>query len=140
MNITLKELIITCALCIAAASSFAQAPADKSQRSSHGMKNLDTNRDKLISREEAKAHSPLAQNFDKIDADKDGQISRNEMKAFHQANKADQDNDGNISKAEAAAKPHLAQNFDKIDANKDGILTPAERNAAMATHKGQAKK
>jgi Ca2+-binding EF-hand superfamily protein len=123
-------------LCLVTASSFAQA-----ERGQHGgMRKLDTNKDKLISREEAKANPMLAKNFDAIDANKDGQLSRDELKAYHQANKADQDGDGNISRAEAAKKPHLAKNFDKIDTNKDGILTPAERKAWMDAHKGQGKK
>ncbi len=130
--------LIAAATAVACGLSFAQAPAAPGapapQR--HVMKKLDTNGDKLISREEAKANPHLAQNFDKMDANKDGQLSRDEMKAFHKANKADLDGDGNISKAEAASKPNLAKHFDQIDTNKDGILTPAERKAWMAQRKG----
>jgi EF-hand domain pair len=132
----LSHLALAASLCLAAASSFAQAEGPKHG----GMRKLDTNKDKLISREEAKANPMLAKNFDAIDANKDGQLSRDELKAYHKANKADQDGDGNISRAEAAKKPHLAKNFDKIDTNKDGILTPAERKAWMDAHKGQGKK
>jgi hypothetical protein len=139
MNITLKQLThlaMATTLCIAATSGFAQAPAESTQRGAHGMKKLDTNRDKLISREEAKASPALAKKFDAIDANKDGQLSRDEMKAFHTAHKADKDGDGNISRAEAASKPNLAKHFDQIDTNKDGILTPAERKAWMGKRKG----
>ncbi|MFM7332314.1 MAG: EF-hand domain-containing protein [Brachymonas sp.] len=139
MNISAKTLTrfaVAATLCLTAASGFAQSETPKHG----GMRKLDTNKDKLISREEAKANPALSKHFEAIDTNKDGQLSRDEMKSFHQANKADQDGDGNISKAEAANKPHLAKNFDKIDTNKDGILTPAERKAWMEAHKGQAKK
>lgn len=134
MNI--QSLCLAAVLCIASASSFAQA--ERGQQG--GMRKLDSNKDKLISREEAKANPALSKHFDAIDTNKNGQLSRDEMKAFHQANKADQDGDGNISKAEAANKPHLSKNFDKIDTNKDGILTPAERKAWMGSQRGQGKK
>ncbi len=128
----LSRLAIATTLCLAAASGFAQTDVPKHG----GMRKLDTNKDKLISREEAKASPALSKHFDAIDANKDGQLSRAEMKAYHQANKADQDGDGNISRAEAARKPQLAKHFDQIDTNKDGILTPAERKAWMGQRKG----
>jgi EF-hand domain pair len=127
----LLQLTLAASLSLAAASGFAQTEAHKHG----GMRQLDTNKDKLISREEAKANAMLSKNFDAIDTNKDGQLSRDELKAFQKANKADQDGDGNISRAEAARKPNLAKNFDKIDTNKDGILTPAERKAWMDQHK-----
>ena len=52
-----------------------------------GMKNIDTNQDKMISRDEAKDKPKLAQRFDAIDTNKDGQLSRDEMKAYRQAQK-----------------------------------------------------
>ncbi|TAG27801.1 MAG: hypothetical protein EAZ37_03530 [Burkholderiales bacterium] len=134
MNTTFKHvthIALVAALSMAAASSFAQAEQGKHG----GMRKLDANKDKLISREEAKASPMLSKNFDAIDTNKDGQLSRDELKAHHQATKADQDGDGNISRAEAAKKPHLAKNFDKIDTNRDGILTPAERKAWMGKRK-----
>lgn len=54
-----------------------------------GMKNIDTNQDKMISRDEAKGKPKLAQRFDAIDTNKDGQLSPDEMKAFRQANKGE---------------------------------------------------
>jgi EF-hand domain pair len=134
MNTTLKHvthIALVAALSMAAASSFAQVDQGKHG----GMRKLDTNKDKLISREEAKASPMLTKNFDAIDTNKDGQLSREEMKAYHQAHKIDQDSDGNISKAEAAKNPNLAKHFDEIDTNKDGILTPAERKAWMGKRK-----
>jgi Ca2+-binding EF-hand superfamily protein len=127
----LMQLTLAASLGLSAVSGFAQTEAPKHG----GMRQLDTNKDKQISREEAKSNPMLSKNFDAIDTNKDGQLSRDEMKAFHKANKVDQDGDGNISKAEAAKRPHLAKNFDAIDTNKDGILTPAERKAWMDQHK-----
>lgn len=136
INQQLTHFALSACLCLAAASSFAQTESAKHG----GMRKLDTNQDKLISRDEAKAHAMLSKNFDAIDANKDGQLSRDELKTYHTANKTDQDGDGNISRAEASKKPPLAKNFDKIDTNKDGILTPAERKAWMDARKGQGKK
>lgn len=135
MNISAKHLThlaLATSLCLAAASSFAQAESGKHV----GMRKLDANKDKMISRDEAKSNPMLSKNFDAMDANKDGQLSRDEMKAYRNAHKADQNRDGNISRAEAANKPPLAKNFDQIDANKDGILTPAERKDWMAKRKG----
>jgi Ca2+-binding EF-hand superfamily protein len=39
----------------------------------------------MISREEAKGHPKLEKNFDAIDANKDGKLSPEELKAFHAA-------------------------------------------------------
>jgi EF-hand domain pair len=134
MNPTFKQLThlaLAASLCVVAASGFAQAEQGKHG----GIRKLDTNGDKLISREEAKANPKLSKNFDAIDANKDGQLSRDEIKAFHKVHKLDQDGDGNISRAEAAKKPKLAKHFDEIDTNKDGLITPAERKAWMDKRK-----
>ena len=90
--------------------------------------------------------------FDKIDTNKDGQISRAEFDAHHAGMKgegkgghgmgmgghrdgmemferADANADGKLTLAEASAK--VLDMFDKADANKDGTVTPEERRAAM---------
>jgi EF-hand domain pair len=125
------HIALAAALCVTVASSFAQA--EQGKRSD--MRKLDTNGDKLISRDEAKANPMLSKNFDVIDVNKDGQLSRDEIKAFHKAHKIDQDGDGNISRAEAAKNPKLTKHFDEIDTNKDGVITPAERKAWMDKRK-----
>jgi Ca2+-binding EF-hand superfamily protein len=54
--------------------------AQHQKRDEHHAKAVDKDGDKRISRAEAEAKSPmLAKNFDKIDADKDGYLSRDEM-------------------------------------------------------------
>lgn len=104
------------------------------------LKSADKNGDKMISREEAKAMPRMEKNFDKLDGNKDGQISKEEMAAARKAHqqerkqkaeerysKADIDKDGAISREEAGkGLPKLAKNFDAIDANKDGKASKEE--------------
>ena len=100
------------------------------------MKAADTNGDGMISKAEAAALPRLAQNFDEIDANKDGQVTSDEMRAHQQKKRAehwkklDTNADGAISKSEAAAEPRLAGRFDQLDANKDGQVTQDEMKAA----------
>lgn len=68
--------------------------AHKAQRGTHGQHgdkgraSVDTNKDQLISRDEAKSRPRLEKNFDAIDSNKDGQLSRDELKAFRAAQHA----------------------------------------------------
>ena len=52
-------------------------------------KDLDTNHDRMISRDEARGRPRLARNFDAIDTNKNGQLSRDELKAYHQAHRGE---------------------------------------------------
>lgn len=81
-------------------------------------------------------------NFDQIDADKDGKITKDEMLAQMTARmtEADSNKDGKLSadeliamreKAEAARKAgHAAAMITKLDSDSDGLLSPAELAAA----------
>lgn len=121
-----------------------------------GIKRLDKNGDGMISREEAKGHPRLEKEFDAIDANKDGQLSSVELKAFgdkmreqHKGEgkhgdkhgeghahggspmkRLDTNNDGKLSRDEVKGHPMLEKNFDRIDTNKDGFLTEEELKAA----------
>jgi uncharacterized protein (DUF1501 family) len=155
----MKYVAILTALGLASAASLvfaddnATAPQAQGQHR-HGMMMeklhaADTNGDGLISRQEAAALPKLARHFDEIDTNHDGQLSKDELKAYFQAKhqemgaawfkKVDADGDGRISKAEAqATAPRLAAHFDQIDTNGDGFITPEELAAAhQHHHRGQ---
>jgi Ca2+-binding EF-hand superfamily protein len=58
--------------------------ASREKRRGEGWKKLDTNGDGKISKAEAQANAPrLAENFDQLDANKDGFVTPEEMKAAH---------------------------------------------------------
>ena len=95
MTSLFKTLISSAVLVVISATAFsamAQTPAAPTQGSrTHGeaLKALDTNSDKMISRDEAKSKPRLAKNFDAIDTNKDGQLSAAEMKAYRKAHKGE---------------------------------------------------
>jgi Ca2+-binding EF-hand superfamily protein len=108
----MKSILLLTALGLTSATLAVAAPEGRGH--GQGLKAADTNGDGMISRDEARALPRLAKHFDQIDADKNGQITAEEMKAAHQARR-------NAS-------------FDKLDANKDGVLSRDEFNAAR-THR-----
>ncbi|WP_024303630.1 EF-hand domain-containing protein [Pseudogulbenkiania sp. MAI-1] len=109
----------------------------------------DTNGDGLLSKAEVQAALPrLADDFDKIDANHDGQLSRDELYGFMRAHfprrhgmrhhfqqcfaQADKNGDGQLSLEEArAGMPRLADDFAKLDLNHDGQLSRDELRQAM---------
>ena len=105
MTLSFKALISSTVLVLASATAFsalAQTPAAPATPASgaraKGMKEIDVNKDKMISREEAKGKPRLTKNFDAIDTNKDGQLSRDELKAFRQSHKGER-------KAEVKSQP-----------------------------------
>jgi Ca2+-binding EF-hand superfamily protein len=147
----IAALFLVPALSFAAENSPTPTAAPKGERSSQ-FKKADADGNGTLSRAEVEKSMPrLADKFDEIDANKDGQISRDEMKAWKKAHKhahkagnkadrqaraaerfkhADTNGDGKISRAEAEQNaPRLAKKFDAIDADKDGQLTQEELRA-----------
>jgi Ca2+-binding EF-hand superfamily protein len=118
--------------------------AEMQARGEERWKAADTDGNGSISRAEAEASkSWVAGQFDKLDADKDGQLTRDEMKAARKEGHermrehaverfrtADANGDGGIDLAEAqTGMPKLAEKFSTVDANNDGKVTPAELKA-----------
>ena len=74
---------------IGASAVFAEVPADQPKgdravKMQERWKAADKNGDGKLSREEAAALPRIAKHFDEIDANKDGFITPEELKAFHE--------------------------------------------------------
>jgi hypothetical protein len=152
---TLTALALTSAAVIALAAPEGGAGKRPEGAGIERLKQADTDGNGMISREEAKALPRVAKHFDEIDANKDNQLSADELRAFHEKMRAshsqeraqrmaehwkklDTDGDGKVSLAEAKANaPRLAEHFTQIDANGDGFITPEEMKAA---HAGRGRK
>ncbi|MDD2721444.1 MAG: EF-hand domain-containing protein [Gallionella sp.] len=100
---------------------------------------VDADNSGKISREEAKQKSPdLYEGFDHIDANKDGGLTKAEIKKalaaadkrrrefLQSLEKADKDKNGMLSREEAKALPNMSANFDAIDSNHDEQLVLKE--------------
>ena len=103
MTLAFKALISSTVLVLASATAFSAlaqtppapaAPASGARTPGKSLKELDTNKDKMISRDEAKGRPHLTKNFDAIDTNKDGQLSRPELKAYRQAHKGERKGEG----------------------------------------------
>lgn len=158
-----KRTLIAALLLVPALGFAADNPAaPKGERASY-FKKADADGNGALSRAEVEKSLPrLAKRFDGIDANKDGQLSRDEWNAAKKAHKhahrkghkaehhakagerfkhADTDGDGAISRAEAEKQvPRLAQKFDRIDADKDGRLTQEELRAYREARHGRKSK
>ena len=135
------------ALAIAAISSTAVLAHEGGHEGKGGrmerLRAADTNGDGLISRAEAAALPRLAQHFDAIDANRDGQVSPEELRAAHGQRggkggmfvKADANGDGKVSQQEFIAR--ATERFQRLDANGDGFLTQEEARAGRRGHHGK---
>jgi Ca2+-binding EF-hand superfamily protein len=120
-------VVSTMILLVLAAQGSGQTKDDKALKKKGGLgntpdemvanllKQMDTDRDGKISRAEAKGK--LAESFDKIDANKDGYLDRQELRAMAQRILATQG---------GGPFPNAGPDFDALDKNADGRLTPDE--------------
>jgi Ca2+-binding EF-hand superfamily protein len=120
------------------------------------LKMLDTDDDDKISKEEASKdrRGKISEDFDEIDANEDGFIDLDELKASLENRRpkkisakkvlkeADQNEDGKLSELEVAAKDRkeLVNNFSKIDTNEDGELDIDELKAFYSKNDGKKKR
>jgi Ca2+-binding EF-hand superfamily protein len=102
----------------------------------------DLNKDGRLSADESKMPPPR---FARIDANNDGALTREELRAAFEARaerhagkpgkpqfeRMDADKDGKVTKAEALAA--ASERFTRLDTNKDGIITGEE----LEQHKGR---
>ena len=151
---SLLQLVIVAALLPFAAQAKPEgAPADGKSRKGPPapeeiIERMDADANGTISEDEVKG--PLAQHFEEIDANSDGQLDQEELSTAHQMRAenakakgkklkdADSDENGSISKDEAsdAGLEKLVEHFDKIDADGDGEVTKEE----MRAMRGKGKK
>ncbi len=103
MKLSFKSVVSSTALLLASATTFnalaqtpaaPNAPASGARQQGKGMKEIDTNKDQLISRDEAKGKPRLIKNFDAVDTNKDNQLSRNEMMTYRKAHKGEHKGEG----------------------------------------------
>jgi Ca2+-binding EF-hand superfamily protein len=134
----MKKTYLPLLLCsmMAVGVAYAQAtppasPAPEKSGKQEYKHRMDKDGDHMISKEEAKGNSKLLEHFDEIDANKDGKISKDEMKAFHEAHKGEKRGpDGKPHEGKPhdkeAMKEKFEEHFAKMDANKDGKISKGE--------------
>lgn len=148
--------LLTCGTALAqAAAPSSDTAASAPQQVKRHPSRFDKDGDGFISRQEAAGNKMLEKNFDAIDSNKDGKLSKEEIRAFHQSKRAqhkekkeefaarfkaaDKDGDGALTRqeAEAGKMPMVAKHFDQIDTNHDGKITPEEMQAARKNMRGK---
>jgi hypothetical protein len=140
----MKYTLLTCGL-LMAAGAFADTGARGEGKK---LRALDADGDQLISLAEAQAGAPeLASQFSKIDANKDGFLSFDEIAEGRPARQvrfvrdmqedfaaADLNADGMLTRAEAEDMPIVSDFFGEMDGNADSLVTLNEIKEHARTH------
>lgn len=138
----MKTTLSTCVLALALLAGPAMAgDSPRSDAPREGMR-ADTDGDGRVSRAESDAAAAARSGewFDKLDLDKDGYVTKEEMKQARETrrtkarhhmeqrfNEADINQDGQLSLDEVQAKlPKLADRFSTLDADQSGQLSKEE--------------
>ena len=137
----MKKKIVFGALAAASAALFAAGAyaGDGKGRGGHWDK-MDTNGDGEITADEASDR--FAEHLAAADTDGSGGVSKDEMKAFHQARRAerrekrnpDKNDDGVVDKTEFLNAAQ--ERFDRLDKDGDGVLSEDERRRKRG-HRGR---
>lgn len=144
-------LIALAVLAALSTGAFAATPAAKPDPQRHGLASLDKNNDGFVDRGEAAASPRLAAAFDTLDKNKDGKLSREELREARQGRRGpgahkpggheggfarlDTNKDGRVSREEAKADAKFAERFDSMDVNKDGFVDKADFQARAQQHR-----
>lgn len=125
--------------CFACAAGQPAGQKEQNARFDQVFRALDTNRSGKLSKPEVESKAPaLSENFDQIDANHDGGLTKSEIKqAIALSSKrqrefsqhlemADKDKNGKLSRVETKALPNMSEHFDEIDSNHDGELVMKE--------------
>lgn len=119
MKLGTALLILGLALPVAA-----QGPQRSEGGRGQNRRQMDTNKDGRISRDEWKGPADM---FDRVDSNHDGSLSADEIRNGRQGrmdfSQIDTNHDGRVSKNEWKGPANM---FDKIDSNHDGALTQEE--------------
>jgi Ca2+-binding EF-hand superfamily protein len=113
--------------------------AKMQQRMQENFKKADKDGDGALSRAEVDAGMPrMAKDFDAIDANKDGKITQDEMRAFGEKRRAEMQSQRSGQGGQGGRRPdpermkqHFAEEFKKADTDGDGMLSRAEAEKSM---------
>ena len=144
----MKTKIILSCLLAALVPGLAQAVPQAGK----GPRNIDSNSDGVITKAEANAAGAtrLVENFAEIDADGNGELTREERRAHRKGSRQERrsraqaaDTDGiralSYNEAKTAGMPRLADNFNAIDTNGDGVITRNEVRALRQDKRAKIK-